>query len=65
MLLRYRADESVLDEIIGPEYITGQRAGIASQARDFFFEKPRSSQPPMFLAKYPTGRGVRERMAQA
>src|SRR5271165_2679150 len=40
MLLRYRADESVLDEIIGPEHITSQRAGIASQARDFFFEKP-------------------------
>jgi hypothetical protein len=40
MLLRYRPDESVLDEIIGPEHIMGQCAGIASQARDFFFEKP-------------------------
>jgi hypothetical protein len=25
---------------IGPEHIVGQRPGIPSQARDFFFEKP-------------------------
>jgi hypothetical protein len=30
MLMCYRADESVLDEIIGPEHIMGQRAGVAS-----------------------------------
>jgi hypothetical protein len=39
MLLRYCAEEGVLDEIIGPEHIVGQRAGIASQARGFLFEK--------------------------
>jgi hypothetical protein len=42
MLLRYRADEGVLNEIIGPEHIGGQRAGagIAPQARDCFLKKP-------------------------
>jgi hypothetical protein len=40
MLLRNRADEGVLHEIIGSGHIVGQRASIAPQARDFFFEKP-------------------------
>ena len=40
MLLRHRANEGVLDEIIGPEHIVGQRAGIAPQARDCFLKKP-------------------------
>jgi hypothetical protein len=39
MLLRYRADEGVLDEIIGPGNIVGQRTSIASQVWDFGFEK--------------------------
>lgn len=40
MLHRNRADEGVLDEIVGPRHVAGQRTSIASQARDFLFEKP-------------------------
>jgi hypothetical protein len=39
MLLRNRANESVLDEIVGPGNVAGQRKSIAPEARDFFFEK--------------------------
>jgi hypothetical protein len=53
MLPRYRADEGVLDEIIGPEHITGQRAGTAPQARDFFL---RSRPKSFILAAYVLGK---------
>jgi hypothetical protein len=53
MLLRYRADEGVLDEIIGPEHVTGQRTGIVPQA-GIALSRSRPKLfigPPMFLAK--------------
>jgi hypothetical protein len=40
MLLGYRADEGVLDEIVGSRHVAGQRTSIPSQARYFSFEKP-------------------------
>jgi hypothetical protein len=66
MLLRYRADESVLDEIIGPEHIVGQRAGITSQARDFFSRSQLKSftLTVYVLRKYRPG-AAPERRAQA
>src|SRR6267378_1172021 len=39
MLLRNCADKSVLDEIVGPGHVAGQRKSTAPQARDFCFEK--------------------------
>jgi hypothetical protein len=53
MLLRYRADEGVLNEIIGPEHIVGQRAGIAPQTRDCF---SRSRPKSFILAAYGLGK---------
>jgi hypothetical protein len=40
MLPGNRADEGVLDEIVSSGHVTGQRTGIAPQARDCSFEKP-------------------------
>jgi hypothetical protein len=40
ILLRNRANEGVLDEIVGSGHVTGQRAGIAPQPRDLSLEKP-------------------------
>jgi hypothetical protein len=65
-MLRYRADESVLDEIIGPEHIVGQRAGITSQTRDFFSRSQLKSfiLTVYVLRKYRPG-AAPERRAQA
>jgi hypothetical protein len=66
MLMLYRADEGVLDKIIGPEHILGQRAGITSQARDCFFEKPTEIVHLNRSCSESAGRvRVRERGAQA
>jgi hypothetical protein len=53
MLPGNRADEGVLDEIIGPEHVTGQRTGIVPQA-GIALSRSRPKLfigPPMFLAK--------------
>src|SRR5207248_660882 len=52
-----RADEGVLDEIVGSGHVTGQRAGIAPQARDCSFEKPTEIVHPNRLCSWQsTGR---------
>ena len=57
MLLRNRADEGVLDEIVGAEHVACQRPSIAPQARDFFFEKPTEIVHPSRLrSRQSTGR---------
>ena len=38
-LLGNRSDEGVLDEVVCPGHVAGQRKSIPSQPRDFFFEK--------------------------
>jgi hypothetical protein len=40
ILLRNRAGENVLDEIVGSGHVAGKRASIAPQPRDLSFEKP-------------------------
>lgn len=40
------ADQGVLDEVIRPWPVAGQRAGVAPQPQDFFFESPQKSLIP-------------------
>ncbi len=67
MLPRNRADEGVLDEIVGPGHVVGQPTSTAPQARDFAFEKPTEIahlSRLCSLAKYQPGVAP-ERKAQA
>ena len=55
------ADETALNEIVGPNYVSGQRARVAAQTRDLFFKQPREvvhrETPSLF--RTPPGRARR------
>ena len=53
------ADQGVLDEVVRPWPVAGQRAGVAPQPQDFFFEKPAKiahSSPPSLQRRLRGGR---------